>query len=195
MRSSFRYPIDHSEWVKTSHKGWTHNRLRSERHVVVMNCSACEETESLLVWTAKRAYTKISTSSSPAANADTFKILSSSRTHRGCWRNIKRQNSAVNREKNVSRGFSCSTALVLCIAESRTRVWHESKRTQRNGQKSDQVEPLPFRDSLPRAPIQPQAADDLLLHSGVDRVQREERRSHQPSTKLHNTVVAHFGVA
>ncbi len=68
-------------------------------------------------------------------------------------------------------------------------LWYGPQGPEPNRQKSDQVEPLPFIDGFPRAPVQPQAADDLLLHGGLDGVQRPERRSHQSSTKLHNTVV------
>src|SRR5712671_1538653 len=71
-------------------------------------------------------------------------------------------------------------------------LWYGPQGPEPNRQKSDQVEPLPFIDGFSRAPVQPQAADDLLLQGGLDGVQRPERRSHQPSTKLYDTVAAHF---
>jgi hypothetical protein len=47
-------------------------------------------------------------------------------------------------------------------------LWHESKRPETNGQKSNQIEPYPFGDGVPREPVRPPTEDDLLLHREID---------------------------
>jgi hypothetical protein len=42
-------------------------------------------------------------------------------------------------------------------------LWQGSNKFEPNRQKSDQVKPLPFIDSVPREPLRPSGEDDLLL--------------------------------
>src|ERR1700758_4584338 len=92
------------EWADTCHAGWTHNRLPSGRHVSVMNCSACDETESLLVWTARGGLYQNQHKELAGSQCRHFHHFSpKAASHYGRWRNIEPQSSAVNWENNVSR--------------------------------------------------------------------------------------------
>src|SRR5579864_5655057 len=67
-------------------------------------------------------------------------------------------------------------------------LWEESQKLERNRQEFDPVKPLPFIDGVPREPVRPPGENDLLLHRGIDRFQRQERWSHQSDKNLHYTI-------
>jgi len=55
------------------------------------------------------------------------------------------------------------------------------------------LKPDPFLYGVPRARGQPEAADEILLHGGLDGAQRQGRWSHQSDKRLHDTLVVPAG--
>src|SRR6266446_3270058 len=66
---------------------------------------------------------------------------------------------------------------------------HGSQESEPDRKIAHPAEPDPFLYGVPRAHGQPEAADEILLHGGLDGAQRQERRSHQPDTLFRDTLV------
>jgi hypothetical protein len=71
--------INRWEWVNARRAGWTHDGLRSRRHVLVYELFGLRRNGVSVCYgfcfgLLRRTYTRISTRNSPAANADRFNI-------------------------------------------------------------------------------------------------------------------------
>src|SRR5258707_4394381 len=66
---------------------------------------------------------------------------------------------------------------------------HGSQEPERDCEIAHPAEPDPFLYGVPRARGQPEAADEILLHGGLDGAQRQGRWSHPSAQRLHYTIV------